>query len=347
MKKVWLSALLAALLLQPAALAETELTGTIAAGRTFAVTAAYGGIVSGVAAQVGDALAAGDALLTVAGEKVYAAQDGVVTGVFAAEGDDASAAAERYGAAIVIAPERKFTVYMTAEDEFRAEDSNRIELGETLYLRCKEDGTHRGVGVVTAVNGLTYTIECTGGEFSNGEVVYAARQQSVNKAERVGIGTVVAAEAEPISASGVVVRCHVSAGDAVEAGQLLLETAAGDLSGANWNGGALAAAEAGIVTEMAVQTGENVSAGQVIAVMADPDDLCVQVSVPETDIALAREGAQAMLTLESGAEIAGTVEFLSYLADDDGAYPAVIRVDAMPADARIGQSVRVTLTEDE
>ena len=210
MRKIWLSALLAALLLQSAALAETELTGTIAAGRTFAVLAAYGGTVSNVAVQAGDALDVGDVLMTVAGEKVYAAQDGVVTGVFADEGDDASAMAERYGAAVVIAPERKFTVYMTAEEEFRTTDSNRIALGETLYLRCKEDGTHRGVGVVTEADGLTYTIECMGGEFSNGEVVYAARQQSVKKAERVGIGTVVAAGAEQISASGVEIgRAHV------------------------------------------------------------------------------------------------------------------------------------------
>ena len=343
----WCMALLMLALLTPAASAETELTGAIVAGRTFVVQAAYGGTVAAVSASEGDWLAGGEALLTLSGEAVYAPLEGTVAAVYAAQGDDASAMTQRYGAAIAVEPKQKFTVYMTAEEEYRADDSQRIALGETLYLRCKADGSHRGVGIVTSVENLTCTIQCTGGQFSHGEVVYAGRTEDFAKSQRVGIGTVVAAETQSIVADGTVVNCYVSAGDWVEAGQLLLETASGTPCGADWNGGAVSAGAEGIVVSLSVQPGERVSQGQVVAVLADPEDLRVMVSLSEADLSQIAVGDAVSVRLADEREVSGSVESIAYAQDENGMYQAEIQLSEPLADAKLGQSVAVELPAAE
>lgn len=343
----WCTMLLALALLTPSAYAETELTGTVEAGRTFAVYAAYGGTVDAVYAQAGDLLSADDVLLTLSGEKIYAPLDGVATAVFAGEGDDASAATARYGSAIVIEPRQKFTVYMTAEEDYNISDTRRMSVGETIYLRCSEDGTHRGVGIVTAVEGLTYTVEIIGGQFSNGEVVYAGRVEGFVKSQRVGVGTVIASEIRQISADGTVINCCVSAGEAVESGQLLMEVAPGTPCGSCWNGGEVTPGEAGIVTAISVQQGGSVEQGQVVAVLADPEDLIVEVNVSEDDLPLIAEGDAVTVWLKDEIATAGIVEQISHMLNEDGAYTAVVRFEGTPENAVLGQSATVVLTDVE
>ena len=345
--KKWCMLLLAAALLMPAACAETELTGTVQAGRTFAVQAAYGGTVVDIAAQTGDLLAADDVLLTLSGEKIYAPLDGVATAVFAGQGDDASAMTQRYGSAVAIESKQKFTVYMTAEESYNVSDTKRMSVGETIYLRCSKDGTHRGVGVITAVDDLTYTVEITGGQFSNGEVVYAGRVEGFVKSQRVGIGTVIASDVQQISADGTVVNCYISAGDSVESGQLLMEVATGTPCGQDWNGGAVAPGEAGIVLSLSAQQGGSVQQGQVVAVLADPEDLRVEVDVSEADLPVIAVGDTVTICLADETGATGCVEQISYMLNDNGAYTAVIRFDAVPDAAVIGQSVTVVLADAE
>ena len=81
------SALLLAMLLlvQCAALAEAEFSAAVAAGRTFAVYAAFGGKVTEVLAAEGDVLEADGALLKMSGEKIYAPVDGTASAVYVAE----------------------------------------------------------------------------------------------------------------------------------------------------------------------------------------------------------------------------------------------------------------------
>ena len=67
-----------------------ELEGTLQAARTVTLLAPYSGVVSDVEVKTGDALAAGDALLSIATAKTYADFDGTVTGVFAVPGDSAA-----------------------------------------------------------------------------------------------------------------------------------------------------------------------------------------------------------------------------------------------------------------
>lgn len=338
--KRWASAVLALLLLCPLA-ARADGEGVVTAGRTVAVTAAYGGTVAEVSARAGDRVAAEDVLATLAGEKVFAGRDGTVARVFAAEGDDADAATELYGAALAVEPVNRFTVYATAEFGADSAQTRWISAGETLYMKCAADGSHRGVGVVTQVDDMTYTILCTGGTFSNGEVVRIYRDRAYSSAQKVGEGTVIATEADVYAAGGTVVRCCVSDGDAVEAGQLLMETASGTFSGADWNEGRILAGTDAMVLSLAVQPGDEISQGDVVALICAPEDLQVEFSLSETELADVRAGDGVTVALEDGAECAGTVERILYAPDEAGGYVACVRLEEAPEQLRIGQSVSV------
>lgn len=338
--KRWASAVLAMLLLCPLA-ARADGEGVVTAGRTVAVTAAYGGTVAEVSARAGDRVAAEDVLATLAGERVFAGRDGTVARVFAAEGDDADAATELYGAALAVEPVNRFTVYATAESGADSAQTRWISAGETLYMKCAADGSHRGVGVVTQVDDMTYTILCTGGTFSNGEVVRIYRDRAYSSAQKVGEGTVIATEADAYAAGGTVVRCCVSDGDAVEAGQLLMETASGTFSGADWNEGRILAGTDAVVLSLAVQPGDGISQGDVVALICAPEDLQVEFSLSETELADVRAGDGVTVALEDGAECAGTVERILYAPDEAGGYVACVRLEEAPEQLRIGQSVSV------
>lgn len=336
----WTSAVLALLLLCPLA-ARADGEGVVTAARTVAVTAAYGGTVAEVSAQAGDRVAADDVLATISGEKLFAGRDGTVARVFAGAGDDADAATERYGAVLAVEPVNRFTVYATAEAGADSAQTRWITAGETVYMKCAADGSHRGVGVVTQVDDLAYTILCTGGAFSNGEAVRIYRDRAYSSDQKVGEGTVIATEADVYAAAGTVVRCCVSDGDAVEAGQLLLETASGEFSGADWNEGRILAGSDAVVLSLAVQPGDAIAQGDVVALICAPEDLQVEFSLSEDELADVRAGDGVTVALEDGAECAGTVEKILYAPDEDGGYVACVRLADAPEQLRIGQSASV------
>ena len=341
MKKRYLAWLIAVLMLwQPAALAAETWSGSVVQGTQIAVRAAYGGTVDDVHLQAGDVARAGDTILTLSGEKIYSPWNGTVTALFAGEGDDAAYATERWGAAAMIAPREKFLVYMTVDEQYNLSDTRRISLGQTVWMRCAKDGTHRGFGVVIDAEGTEYTVEVTGGQFSNGEVVYAGLREGYYKSERVGTGTVLAAEVRPVEGSGTVVRSCIAEGDSVERGQLLMEVAGGVPTGAAWNNGSVAADAAGVIVSVNVSKGDTVQQGDVVAVIAA--DTLVETVLPEEDLTLLREGDPVRLVWEDG-EGMGEVIFISHMADENGDFQVLIRPEN--EFAYIAQSVDIETIE--
>lgn len=330
---MWKKAMAAvmALLLTAAASAEVY-TGRTAAARTQSVYAE--GTVEAVCAEVGQTVAEGEPLLTLRTRKVFATQDGTVARVLAAEGDTVD------GAALEIAPKSLYTVYCTADGAYASAETGLLHPGETVYLRCSVDGTHRAVGVVTNPDGDEYRVETLGGELYVGEAVKLYRDADFSADQCVGVGTVLAAETEEYAAEGIVVRMCVSEGETVERGQLLFEVCASSET-------TVAAPASGVVTAFTVAPGDEIRSGEAVAALVCSADIRVEIDVDEAQAAALRPGDRVALTFADDPEdesAGGTVEEVLRIAED-GAY----RVFIVPDDAsnlRIGQTVTVRTEGD-
>ena len=97
----------------------------------------------------------------------------------------------------------------------------------------------------------------------------------------------------------------------------------------------------GGVLSLAVQPGDAIAQGDVVALICAPEDLQVEFSLSEDELADVRAGDGVTVALEDGAECAGTVEKILYAPDEDGGYVACVRLADAPEQLRIGQSASV------
>ena len=309
MLKRWMAFALALFSLGCCALAEVY-EGTVAAMTTVTVTAEVAGTVAAVEAMAGRRVRSGETLVTLKGQKTFAGQDGTVSLLNAEVGDTVG------GEVLQITPVERYTIYCTVDKAYQSAEMTLVHSGETLYIKCTADGTHRAVGVVTQIDGEEYRVLTIGGELYVGETVYLYRDEGFTTAQRVGIGTVVVTDPVSYTAEGEVTLLRVGAGDEVERGQLLYEV----------DGGAVEAPADGIVTSIACQAGDALEADQVVAEIVPEEALCVQIRVDESAVAQIRPGDEARLTPagnEEEASIRGTVVETSRIAES-GTYTVTI-----------------------
>ena len=327
MSKRWMILLLALLSTAVPALAETY-AGKTAALSTEAVRAENGGTVESVLALEGQRVGAGDAIVQLKPEKTFATQDGTVSLVSAGEGDAVN------GEVLQIAPAQRYTIYCTTDKAYQSADTTLVHAGERVYIKCTADGTHRAIGVIDQIDGAEYRVMTIGGELYIGETVYLYRDSDYTTALRVGIGTVVSTDTEAYSAEGRITGLRVSAGDAVERGQLLYET----------DGGTVEAEAGGIVTGIACQPGDTVQAGQVVAQIAPEDAVVVEIQVDEASAGHIAIGDSAQLVFAGQDEedaSTGSVIAISGIAESES-YVVQIQPDANEALA-LGMDVEVRL----
>ena len=323
-KKVMTAVL--ALLLTAAASAE------VYEGRTAAlcVQEIYAeGTAETICAEVGQTVSEGEALLTLRTQKVFATQDGTVARILAAEGDAVD------GTVLEIAPKTLYTVYCTAEEAYASAETGLLHPGETVYLRCSVDGTHRAVGVVTNPDGDEYRVETVGGELYVGEVVKLYRDADFSSDQCVGVGTVLSTETEEYAAEGTAVRLYVSEGDVVERGQLLYEICASEET-------TVVAPVSGVVTAITAAPGDELCSDEAVAAIVQSTDIRVEINVDEAQAATLQSGDRVELTFAAdpeGAPMPGTIEEILGIGEN-GAYHVRIVPDETD-DLRIGQSVTV------
>ena len=348
-------AALAMLALCAGAGAEVIADGTVDYGPTVTQLAAMGGAVSQVFAQAGAVVQPGDPVASLALQRVYAPCAGTVETLFADEGESATDAVEKYGSAMTLLPESLYTVYVTAEDAYASVRTGLISSGQTVYLKCTRDGSHRGTGRITEIDGELFTVETTGGAFYNGETVYVYMEADYDAVDRIGKGTVVAAESQGVSAEGDVVKLYVDVGDFVEKGQLLMET----LGALSEDGEAgeeylLTADTAGYVKALYVRANDAVERGGLLMEICPPDSLAVTALVGEADVTSVRVGDSATVSIELAEEtlrVQGRVEAISYLPETDstgasGASGATGATGATGASGASGYAVRLSVEAD-
>lgn len=331
MRRALLAAMLAIAMLASAALAEVYEGKTVAAAY-LPVEAAASGTLQTLCAVNGSAAAAGDLLGAVSTTKVFAAQDGTVARIYASEGDTAE------DGALDIYPLEQFQIYCTVDGAYAAAEDMLVHSGESVYIRCTTDGSHRGTGVITQIDADEYRVLATGGEFYVGETVYLYRDADYSKDQRIGIGTVVTNDAQTYSASGTIVQMYVTEGEYVERGELLFEYADSDTT-------ALSAPADGIVAEIAAAQGDRVEKGAAVMQIAPYDQIYVEIQVDETAVGAMQTGdaVELVYTADAAEEtVSGTIARISRIAEND-AYTVMIRPDDAPC-TLLGATVSVRLT---
>ncbi|MBQ8111097.1 MAG: HlyD family secretion protein [Clostridia bacterium] len=296
-----LTALLALLLLPAAALGEAW-EGETAALSGVTVRAEVPGVLESLETLAGARVTEGSVMARLGGEGVFASQDGEVAVV----GVQAGQAAD--GVVLEIAPLEKYTVHCTVEGAYASAETMLIHAGETVYIRCTADGSHRAVGVVTQVDAGEYRVLTLGGELYIGETVYLYRDADFTLEQRVGIGTVVASDTQRYESTGTVTRLKVAAGDAVERGQLLYEL----------DGGEVCAPVTGIVARVEAEAGSAVKAGQALFEIVPEEQVCVLLRLNESEAAGIVPGQSAELTPagREDATLMGTVLDVAWAASE-------------------------------
>lgn len=305
LKKIMTGAL-AALLCTAPALAEVY-SGTTVAGSSVNVTASSSAQVEWSNACIGGTVSEGDVLFTLRTTKVFASQDGVIARIQAKEGQEIS------GDVLEVQPVSRYDIYCTVSEAYASTATMLIHSGETLYLRCTVNGTHQGTATVTTIDGETYMAEATGGEFYNGETVYLYRDPDYDYSTLVGIGTVLAAEAESYKSNGQLVQLHVEEGEYVERGELLYETIEGDSA-------EITAPTGGIITQCLVETGNRIEDGQSVCTIALPEDILVEIQLDAQAAAGLHVGNSVALTYACDAEetlVPGEIVEISQLGEND------------------------------
>ena len=325
-----LTILLLALMLAASALAEAY-EGTTAPLSTAVVTAGASGIVQALDAEVGSHVNAGDGMASMKPERAFAARDGSVSLVNAGEGGKID------GTLLELMPLERYMIHCTVDKAYQSAESTLVHSGETVYVRCTTDGSHRAVGVLTQIEGAEYQVVTLGGELYLGEAVYLYRSDAFTASQRIGIGTVVSNDTQGYEASGTVSRLLVDEGDTVERGQLLYEV----------NGGTVDAPVSGIVTSVSVKAGEAVEEGQAVAEIVPDGRVCVEIQVGEGEASKFSKGQRVTLTQTYDAEekaFGGTVVGSAWLAED-ALYTVRILPDA-GMQLPLGMSVTVRTQED-
>ena len=271
--------------------------------------------------------------------------DGTVSVIFADASDSADDATAKYGGVLTLAPENQYVMYATSEYAYKSARTTRLSLGQVVYMRCTADGSHRGTGVITKLDGEIFYIEATGGAFYNGETVYVYLEDDYGTADRLGKATVVASAAVAVAGTGDVARLYVDEGDFVEKGQLLFETL-GALPDAD-EGDALhlTADRSGYVTEVVVQAGETLTRDAPLLALCPEDQLVATVAVPESDLGAIRDGDAVALSFETGEEtlrLSGTVRDIAWLPREGADTPAYDVHISFDADPRIRPGMAVT-----
>ena len=291
-----------ALLLSATALAEVY-EGVTAALSTVTVAAENSGLVQAIDAAVGSHVDAGDALASLKPERVFAAQDGTVSMVNAQVGDAVD------GTLLEVAPLNRYQIHCTVDKAWQSAEATLVHSGETVYVRCTTDGTHRAIGMLTRVEGSEYRVVTLGGELYLGETVYLYRDEAFTASQRIGIGTVVANDTLCYEASGTVTGLWVEDGDEVERGQLLYAV----------NGGSVVAPVSGIVTAVSAQPGDRLEAEAVVAEIVPDGQVCALIQVSESEAASFTPGQRVWLTGTHDPEettFAGTVESIAWVAEN-------------------------------
>ena len=259
MKKLFILCLALMLAMMPAGLALAEsilIYGTVVCTQPQPIVSSAYGVIEQINCAVGDHVSAGDVIATVSTHKVYASTDGTVY-LFGEPGEEVEDIVEEYGAVAYIDPANRYTMTATAKNANNG--TVRVIPGETVYLRCYKDNTHKGIGMVVKVKDGKYTVKVTEGTFLKGESVSVYREQDYSYSYYIGRDTMQTIDMIASTGNGVLVRFHVTNGTQVSKGELLYETVSGLFAPGRTNHESVDAPADGIIAALHVAIGDELA----------------------------------------------------------------------------------------
>lgn len=340
-----MSLVLCMLMLAGFACGEERFDGQVVAGDTVSVTAPFGGTVKACGLKVGTQVDVDDVIATLSTTRVIATEDGTIRGIFASPGDNAE------NTVMYLAPVSKFTVSANINKAYESAETTFVTIGEKVYLRCSKDGSHRAVGVVTAVKGASYTVQTTAGELYMEETVNIYRTADYAAKKCIGSGTVSRADAMAISGKGSILKMHVKDGEEVERGQTLFETVDGDIAGMVYADGKVRSTVAGVIAEVKVKAGQQINQDDVLITVYQPSGYQISMQIPEDMLSIVKVGDACSIYFNwnesNNVPYTGKITEISYMsntAENDGetTYNAYVAFQADET-VRLGMNVTVVL----
>lgn len=346
--KKFLALLMMLMLTCSSALAAPDFTncaianGNVAAAAFVDVTAPYSGTLSSFDLNTGDTVKAGDELFRMLTTTVYAPEDGTAKLVFAKPGDDASAVLTRYGSLVSLELPQTLRISATTSGAYNKAENRTIVLGETLYFRSTKEGKEEGEGRVILVQGDSYVVEITEGEFELGENLTLYRDDDYSNKDCVGKGQVTRRDPVTIQGMGRVHEVLVAEGEQVKASQPLLTLMAAD---ADVDASPIVTApKDGVVANVSVIPGQQVWKGMTLARIYLTDAIEVVADVDEMDLGNLRVGDSLSVVLDTDPDtvITGQVTEISGLGvtRQNAAYYTV-HISIPSGRAALGASVSV------
>lgn len=368
-----------------AAQAEAEFDGEVVASETQVISVPCSGQLESIEVQEGQWVSEGEAVAEMKVNKVFATTDGTVRGIFYQVGDSLESGAgasgqtasgaenadsadglqSAEGAVMYIAPVSRYTVNATIDDAYNRAANKYVRIGETVYMKCVKDGSHRAVGTIVAVDGSGYTVETTGGELYMEETVYIYRDSDYSSSSRIGSGTVTRTQEVAVQGTGTLLKLYVEDGEEVERGQLLFETIEGSSEGQISS--TVYAHTSGAVASIEAQAGDSVQQGSALVKLYPASGYQVKISVPEDMLSEISQGDQVEIRFnwdeDESKVYSGTVESISYVSESqteeqsntgqngttsqtqtssEASYSAYIQFEADES-VRLGMSVLVTV----
>lgn len=312
------------------------LNGIVAAADVERITAPYAGEVISLLLREGDAVTAGMEAATMSPNIVRAPCSGTVT-LFAARGDNAADVQQLYGALACIEPDARYQVAASILTDSCLPQNQLVHPGETVYLCCTNDGLHSGVGTVTAVNGSSFSVLVTAGDFLFGEAVDICRRGDCTGDDCIGTGTLSRIDPVYCTGEGLVVSEFVGSGMHVEAGDELYELAP------TWDAHFVMHEATGVVAEVCVQEGDRVEAGDTLALVWPDEAMRVILHVPEALLADYACSSLVSLTFADGRTTDGRIVWVSMVPEASTGDPQWEAHIAFEPDAstRYGMNVEV------
>lgn len=276
------------------------LSATVEGRTTVTLSAPASGALESFTVREGDILAAGETVFTVAPKRVYADIDGTVADIYVAAGDIADAAVDRYGAVLWLERADRYEINASTRSGYSSVENRNLYVGTPVYLRSANEN-HFADGVITAVNGASFTVQVLGGDLVYTQDVKVYREEDYNSKTLLARASLSAIQPYAVTASGTITDVAVKRGDEVSAGDYLFsyvpDALDPELRGAK-DATNVTPAQDLIVTAVSVQQGASVQKDQVLLSGIPAGEYQLVTQVEEGDVAAIAVGDTMTLRFE-------------------------------------------------